>query len=187
MSVKSIARWFVNHADREAGEAITPLKLQKLAYYAQAWHLANFDKPLFADDFEAWAHGPAHRGLYAKYRDFGYQALPAESGVFPPSEVCRFLGAVFMEYGQFSAKELEQMTHEELPWLEARGNLPPETASTQIISRLTMRNFYAERLGKKSIKNFRIESAQSPKPAVVRLIEAWQAKDDKAAVNLRYF
>ena len=36
---KRIARWFINHADRDAGEAITPLKLQKLIYYAQAWAL----------------------------------------------------------------------------------------------------------------------------------------------------
>lgn len=153
--VKNVARWFVNHADREAGEAITPLKLQKLVYYAQAWFLANFDRPIFTDDLEAWAHGPAHRGLYAKYRNFGWDALPPEIGPLPPENVGDFLGAVFDEYGQYSAKKLERMTHEEKPWLEARGDLPPEAASSMPISKITMRNYYAEHLGKKAIKTLR--------------------------------
>ena len=147
-----VARWFINHADREAGEAITPLKLQKLVYYADAWYLANFDKPLITEDFEAWAHGPAIPSLYGKYRDSGWNALPPEEGSMPPKKHEDFLRAVFDEYGQYSAKKLEQMTHEETPWLEARGQLAPEAASKNKISKLTMRNFYAGRLGKKPKK-----------------------------------
>ena len=147
-----IARWFINHADLESGEAITPLKLQKLIYYAQAWALANFDRPLFEKDFEAWAHGPALRNIYGKYEKYGWEALPIEQGSLPPPELNGFLKAVLDEYGQYSANKLERMTHEELPWQEARGNLPPEAASTRKIEKLTMRNFYAERLDKKKIK-----------------------------------
>ena len=33
------------------------LKLQKLLYYVQAFHLAYFDSPLVDDEFEAWLHG----------------------------------------------------------------------------------------------------------------------------------
>lgn len=149
---KNVARWFLNHADRAAGEALTHLKLQKLVYYADAWFLANFDKPMIAEPFEAWAHGPAVRALYAKYRDSGWESLPPENGPLPPGEVEGFLTSVFREYGQFSAKKLEQMTHEEQPWQEARGNLPPEAASTVSISKLTMRNFYAKRIGKEEIQ-----------------------------------
>jgi len=32
-----IARWFINRADRLAGDDMTHLKLQKLIYFAQAW------------------------------------------------------------------------------------------------------------------------------------------------------
>jgi uncharacterized phage-associated protein len=150
--IKTVARWFINHADREAGGAITPLKLQKLVYYAQAWHLANFGRPLFDDNFEAWAHGPANRALYAKYRDYGWEALPPEKGTNPPDDVSAFLRSVFDTYGQYSAKKLEQMTHEEAPWMEARGDLPPEAASRAIMSNLSMRNYYGKRIGKKEIK-----------------------------------
>jgi len=34
------------------------LKLQKLLYYIQAWHLAIFGKSVIDDDFKAWVHGP---------------------------------------------------------------------------------------------------------------------------------
>jgi uncharacterized phage-associated protein len=149
---KKVGRWFVNHADRASGEAITPLKLQKLIYYADAWFLANFDRALIPEDFQAWAHGPAIPEIYVKYRDLGWEAIPPESGAMPPAEVNPFLERVFEEYSQFSAKKLEKMTHEETPWLEARVGLPPEAASKKIISKLSMRNFYAGRIGKKSIK-----------------------------------
>lgn len=152
---KNVARWFLNHADRAAGEALTHLKLQKLVYYADAWFLANFDRSMIAEPFEAWAHGPAVRTLYAKYRNFGWDSLPQEQGPMPPEEIEVFLSRVFQEYGQFSAKKLEQMTHEELPWKEARGELSPEAASTASISKLTMRNFYAQRLGKEAITRLR--------------------------------
>ena len=42
---------------RERGDILTNLKLQKLLYYAQAWYLVLLNKPLFAEDFQAWAHG----------------------------------------------------------------------------------------------------------------------------------
>lgn len=153
ISPKIIARWFVNHADRDAGEAVTHLKLQKLVYYAEAWFLANFDRPLTTGDYEAWAHGPVIKGLYAKYRPYGWEALPPEAGENPSENVEDFLMAVFDEYGQFSAKRLERMTHEETPWKSARQSLPPEAASNVIIPKIEIRNFYAGRLGKEEISS----------------------------------
>jgi uncharacterized phage-associated protein len=152
ISAKTVARWFVNHADRDAGEAITQLKLQKLVYYADAWFLANFDKQLVTEDFEAWAHGPAIRSLYAKYRSHGWEALPREKGPHPDSDVADFLEAVYDEYGQFSAKALERMTHDEEPWQRARGGLSPEAASSTVIPKLDIRNYYAAKIDKKEIK-----------------------------------
>ena len=149
---KQVARWFINQADLDSGEGLTPLKLQKLIYYAQAWALANFDCPLFDDNFQAWAHGPALPEIYAKYRRYAWNPLPVEQGPLPSDKVRGFLQAVLDEYGQYSAKKLETMTHKELPWKEARGNLPPEASSTERIKKLTMRNYYAERLGKDKIE-----------------------------------
>lgn len=152
IGAKAVARWFVNHADRDAGEAITQLKLQKLVYYADAWFLANFDKSLIEEDFEAWAHGPVVRSLYAKYRNKRWEALPPEAGPGVPQDVESYLEAVFDEYGQYGAKKLEKMTHSEQPWLDARGDLPPEAASDTKISKLLMRNYYGGKIKKKPIK-----------------------------------
>jgi len=153
IGAKAVARWFVNHADRDAGEAITQLKLQKLVYYADAWFLANFDKPLIKEEFEAWAHGPVVRSLYAKYRSKGWEALPRETGQGVPEDIENYLEAVFEKYGQYSAKKLEKMTHSEEPWLDARGNLSPEAASNTNISKLLMRNFYGEKIEKEAIQD----------------------------------
>jgi len=152
IGAKTVARWFVNHADRASGEAITQLKLQKLVYYADAWFLANFDKPLIKEDFEAWAHGPVVPALYAKYRSHGWNALPPEAGVKVPEDLDDYLEAVFEEYGQYGAKKLEKMTHNEEPWLAARGNLSPEAASSTKISKVVMRNFYGSKIEKEPVQ-----------------------------------
>src|SRR5882757_7170947 len=51
--------------------AMSAMKLQKLVYYSQAWHLVWEEKRLFPDRVEAWANGPvvpslcrAHRGEF---------------------------------------------------------------------------------------------------------------------------
>ena len=41
----------------EVGDVMTNLKLQKLLYYMQGFHLAVFDTPLFDEDIEAWQYG----------------------------------------------------------------------------------------------------------------------------------
>lgn len=148
----AVATWFINRIDRAAGEAITHLKVQKLVYYADAWFLANYDRALINDDFEAWAHGPVVRSLYEKYRECGFSALEPEKPKTIPDAVVPILDAVHQEYGQFSAKRLEGLTHHEDPWKLTRGNLAPEAKCTRPIDKLLMRNYYAAKIGKKEIK-----------------------------------
>ena len=42
-------------------------ELHKMCYYAQAWHLAFYEKPLFLEPFVAWANGPVCPNLYEKH------------------------------------------------------------------------------------------------------------------------
>ncbi|MCH4542915.1 DUF4065 domain-containing protein [Ochrobactrum sp. A-1] len=42
---------------REHGEILTPLKLQKMMFYADAWHLALYDQEITSEPFKAWVHG----------------------------------------------------------------------------------------------------------------------------------
>jgi putative zinc finger/helix-turn-helix YgiT family protein len=70
------AKFFLFKIDEEAGDVITPLKLQKLVYYAQAWFTAYFGKPLVTENCQAWIHGPVFPELYNYFKDKGYSPIP---------------------------------------------------------------------------------------------------------------
>jgi uncharacterized phage-associated protein len=138
-----IAKWFINSTDRESGDDITHLKVQKLIYYAQGWSLALLGEPLFDEDFQAWAHGPVSPSVWDEYRDCGYGPLPpTKSKKKIEGKVARLLESIGENYGIYSAKKLERMTHKERPWLEARGDLPAEARSNALISKKTMEAFF---------------------------------------------
>lgn len=144
-SAVEIGNWFLCSIDRDAGDSITHLKLQKLVYYAQAWSLALLKRPLFDEDFEAWAHGPVAPSLYQEFKGNGWEALGLPSVCTPLDEDTEeLLSQVWDVYGQHSAKHLEALTHREAPWLEARGGLPPEVLSSKAISKELMGAFYLE-------------------------------------------
>lgn len=140
------------HADEDGSLSI--LKLQKLLYYVQAWHLAFGRGPLFAGKFQAWVHGPVSRQVYDRFKEthslfsavvaqdiraeFNPEALPAEAR----DHIDEILDA----YGQFSGLQLENMTHGEAPWIQARGRLKSfERCETEINEGL-MREFYEKLL-----------------------------------------
>ena len=118
-----VARYFLSLSDEEAGDTISNLKLQKLLYYAQGFHLAIFEAPLFAEPIEAWVHGPVVPEIYRAYKDCGAEAIPAPSG-FDPMQLDQptreLLDEVYDVYGQYSAWKLRNMTHVEAPWVDAR-------------------------------------------------------------------
>lgn len=138
-----IADWFLNAVDRDTGDSITHLKLQKLVYYAQAWALALLGRPLFDEDFQAWAHGPVVPSLWRRFRDQRWNALePVEAAHEFEPEVEHLLRDVLATYGEHSATALENLTHQEEPWLRARGGLPPEARSHAVIAKPVMQQFY---------------------------------------------
>lgn len=149
LTAEAVANWFLANVDRPSGDSITHLKLQKLVYYAQAWYLANFNKPLFEEDLEAWAHGPVAPSLWRKYKDHRWAALDAPTT--PPnltSDQTTFLKAVMDVYGKFEAKFLEELTHREAPWKTTRGKLPLYAKCDRLISKELMRDFYGKKIKK---------------------------------------
>lgn len=138
-----IANWFLNAVDRDAGDSITHLKLQKLVYYAQAWALALLGRPLFEEDFQAWAHGPVVLSVWHRFKDSGWEAIPAvEDGPDLDMDEELLLRDVMGAYGEHSAKKLEQLTHDEDPWIIARDGLPPEAKSNAVIPKSAMAEYY---------------------------------------------
>ncbi|MFJ5487649.1 Panacea domain-containing protein [Hansschlegelia beijingensis] len=144
-----IAKWFINRVDRESGEAITHLKLQKMVYFAQAYYLANFNKALFSEDIQAWAHGPVVPSLFEAYKNCSWNAIgPVAPAKIKDKDVLAYLEAAYEKFSKFGAKQLEKMTHDHAPWRDARGDLPPEARCSRIIDKIAMRDFYAQKIEK---------------------------------------
>lgn len=146
ITVFDVANYFLHIVDREAGSSITHLKLQKLVYYAQAWHLVFTGRPLFNERIEAWVHGPVCPDLYERFKGSGYSNLPApEEPLYKfDQEETETLDAVWECYGDYDGKYLEDLTHQELPWNEARKGYAPGEHCTEEISLKTMREFYTK-------------------------------------------
>jgi uncharacterized phage-associated protein len=145
MTCFDIAEYFIWLAN-ETGCFISNLKLQKLVYYAQAWHLAIRDEPLFQEDFQAWIHGPVIPDLYHRYKQFGWRPIDEEVNPSLPENVFAFLEDVANEYFACDAYALEQMTHVEDPWLWAREGLPMDAPSNEVIRKEWMKEYYGSRV-----------------------------------------
>jgi uncharacterized phage-associated protein len=128
---------------RERGDVLTNLKLQKLLYYAQAWFLAAYNKSLFSEDFQAWVHGPVLLSQYQRFKQNEWRPIQDEL-VKPdlPLEVKSHLLEIVDIFGIETGVSLERMTHNEQPWIIARGGIPADEASTAIISKESMKFFY---------------------------------------------
>ncbi len=130
---------------REVGDPLTNLKLQKLLFYAQGWFLGLHDRPLFDERIEAWPHGPVVPPIYGAFKKWGWSPI-GDDVVVPEfsKEVKTHLDELMSVFGGFNAYTLEQMTHNEQPWIEARGSLLPDEPSTSVISQESMRTHFKQ-------------------------------------------
>jgi uncharacterized phage-associated protein len=121
-SADAVADYLIALAHRR-GESVNNLKLQKLLYYAQAWHLALHDEPLFPEKFQAWMSGPVIPALYWRFKPFSFHDLPALNPA--PSlgtDVERLLEEIADDYMPIDEYDLSSMTYREAPFRTARGN-----------------------------------------------------------------
>lgn len=141
-NIMEVARYFLSL------ESMTHLKLQKICYYAQAWHLALYNNPLVDSKFEAWVHGPVSPKLYRHYKQWGWYEIAKYEGDVKNlnNETQNFLNQIFKLYGKFSGEQLEALTHEETPWKKARGNCKNNEICRNVISEDEMRIFYVNLL-----------------------------------------
>lgn len=123
--------------------SLTAMKLQKLLYYSQAWHLVWEERSLFRERIEAWANGPVVRDIYRSHRgQFSVSDWPSGDASKLSPEETSTVDAVLDFYGEKSAHELSEMTHREEPWKRARGNAEPGELSTNEITEADMFEYY---------------------------------------------
>lgn len=120
-----IAKLLIKKAEQVSygEEFMTNMKLQKMLYYQQGFHLAYFGEPLFDEEIEAWMYGPVVPSVYDEYKSNGKNGIRLESEFefeFKSKEEEALFNEVFKVYGVYSALGLMNMTHSEAPWKTLR-------------------------------------------------------------------
>jgi uncharacterized phage-associated protein len=145
-----IADYFIALSN-ETGSLITNLKLQKLVYYVQSWHLALYKEPWFDGEFQAWIHGPVLPELYTEYKHFKWHPIEREDLAVEylyefeaeiGEDKTEFIHEIVDEYFGMDGYELERLTHLEDPWKMARVGLREDEPSRNPIKNKWMEEFY---------------------------------------------
>ncbi|CEI81322.1 hypothetical protein BN997_01140 [Oceanobacillus oncorhynchi] len=137
--INTVANFFLSLGDK----TMTHKKLQKLCYYSYSWGKVFFDESIFKNKFQAWVHGPVDPVLYGLYKENRWHPIQQQSAPeINDEELVELLQEVYDSYGHLSGDQLEALTHEELPWKEARAGLQPYEPSRKLIDEVTIMNYY---------------------------------------------
>lgn len=139
-SVFDVAKYVLKHLG-----PVTTMKLEKEVYYCQAWSLGWDEKPLFDEDFEAWANGPVCPQLFVRHKG---KFIIDESEFndiadydFTKDEL-ETMNAVLDYYGDKDPQWLSELTHKEAPWKEARSGIPAGAYCNNVIQKTSMLQYY---------------------------------------------
>lgn len=84
---------------------------------------------MFDGEFEAWIHGPVNREIYNRFNStkYLYSEINIDDcmnhNVSLSSEDAEFIDFILENYLKYSGAELERLSHNEMPWIETRGDL----------------------------------------------------------------
>jgi uncharacterized phage-associated protein len=70
----AVVNYMIDNA-KKYNVILTPMKLQKLLYYANGWSWAFYNKPLISDKFKAWEYSPVYPEVYHELKDFGSKEI----------------------------------------------------------------------------------------------------------------
>lgn len=121
------------------------MKLQKLVYYSQAWHLVWRDSALFDEPIQAWVNGPVVPELYRQHQ----RLFRLDPGFFKgnpsaiPDESKQVIDQVLSFYGSKDAQWLSTLTHMEEPWKQARIGLLDGERGSHEITLQSMAEYYS--------------------------------------------
>ncbi|ARR02227.1 DUF4065 domain protein [Campylobacter vicugnae] len=134
----------LKNSDNDIVEYTSRLKLLKLLYYIQGYHLAMFNAPLFKDKMEAWLHGPVVPSVYQWVKNLTDEKLQDEAmndkqmgalNLHP--QQTKLISEVLNIYNKYSAYGLRDKTHTEMPWLSVY-----EKDKNNEITQDSLKNFF---------------------------------------------
>ena len=139
----AVADRFIRLA-RKNETPITPMQVQKLAYFAHGWNLGLGFGPLFQDAVESWQYGPVIRSIYHALKSYGGEPVTepilAEEEEFTQLEDT-LISMIYQRYGELEGVRLSQMTHAEgSPWQQTYL----QDKRSTIIHNHIIRDYYAE-------------------------------------------
>lgn len=119
-SAMQVANAFIQKAQSGQIPALTPMKLQKLMFFAQSWYLKVNGCRLINDEFVRWKHGPVIQSVYYEFAHNGGGVISCFAKDFRGENVAHqlettddlFLDKIIATYGAFSGWQLSDMTHD---------------------------------------------------------------------------
>ena len=164
VNIKDMARYTILRLIQN-GDTICPLKLQKILYYMQAWHMVYFGRnnTLFDDIPEAWVNGPVYRNVYETYKSIPmYEQIQLTFFKIASSEDMHnemrklyeslsitekqneFIESIYRHYGTMSHDRLVYLTHSQRPWNNARKGLNAFEYTNEKIDLDDMFQYYSQ-------------------------------------------
>lgn len=152
LNINDVCDYLINRFS-ESNESLSNLKLQKLLYYIQAWYLAFYNKPLFNSKFQAWIHGPVSRDIYNRFSSKNLYSSITSDDIKDSDFINRLdsnhikhINVVLESYGGLADYQLEEMSHQEEPWLSAREGYRPSQRCEVTIEEEIMTKYYKMRI-----------------------------------------
>lgn len=129
--VRDVANYLLDTAESKNMQ-LSITSLLKLVYFAHGWCLAQFDKPLIGQSFEAWQHGPVVRVLYDSFKSSSGSVITHRAKKFSVEHneyilaksnlsgiMEELLTSILLAYGSYHPFKLSDMTHvTSSPWTE---------------------------------------------------------------------
>ncbi len=165
---RAIANEFVDLA-MQNDESVTPMKLQKLVFYAYGWCLAIKGDPLFEEGIQAWKYGPVVPSVYHAFKMYGNDAITtratdlsydAEAGMIrinpvqlqslPGKEdevgfVRQLIKRVWEVYGKYTGIQLSNATHAVgTPWYTTVMQCGGQVPQSRCIDDTVIKDYFIE-------------------------------------------
>lgn len=163
-SAKAIANEFLTIAKDGGVKDMTPIKVQKLVYFAHGWNLAFFKKPLIRQGIQAWKFGPVVADVYHEFKECGNEPIDRlatefaydddlglieiEPRILPGDSQTRgVLDEVFRIYGRFTPIQLSNLTHEpNTPWAMVAKKFGGELPKNELIPDPLIQEYFDRKL-----------------------------------------
>ena len=113
---------YVIYKCNEKDYIISNLKLQKILYFIQAEFLVYTNNPCFKEKIEAWDFGPVVPEVYQAFKIYGSAHIPGLTNINNiniAASDATLIDEIVSECSNYSASELVEITHNQMPWLDA--------------------------------------------------------------------